>query len=111
VHYHTVLFQFSDDTSQDEIDDVLDRLRGLAAIPAVRSIAVGLNSMPVVDGWTHGMTMVFDSQTSMMADFAPHPLHEAVVRDQVPVFERYMAMDVSSGLDKIGNGDDDETGR
>jgi hypothetical protein len=110
VHYHTVLFQFPDDTALDEIDDVLDRLRGLGAIPAVRSIAVGLNTMPVTDGWTHGMTIVFDSQTSMMADFGPHPLHQAVVRNQIPLFERYMAMDVSSGPE-IGSGDDDETGR
>jgi hypothetical protein len=111
VHYHTVLFRFPDSTAQDAIDDVLDGLRGLAAIPAVRSIAVGLNTMPVTDGWTHGMTIVFDSRTTMMADFAPHPLHQAVVRDQVPRFERYMAMDVSSGPDERGRGDDDRTGR
>jgi Stress responsive A/B Barrel Domain len=111
VHYHTVLFQFPDSTAQDTIDGVLDRLRGLAAIPAVRSIAVGLNTMPVTDGWTHGMTIVFDSMTSMMADFGPHPLHQAVVRDQVPSFERYMAMDVSSSPEEGRRGDDDETGR
>jgi hypothetical protein len=111
VHYHTVLFQFPDSTAQDTIDCVLDRLRGLAAIPAVRSIAVGLNTMPVTDGWTHGMTIVFDSEASMVQDFGPHPLHQEVFRNTAAVFDRYMAMDVSSGPDEKGSGDDDEAGR
>jgi hypothetical protein len=96
VLYHTVLFQFPEGTAQDVIDDVLDHLRAMEEIPAVRTIAVGLNSMPVVDGWTHGMTIVFDSRQSMMEEFAHHPLHVKVLNDQLPLFQRYMAMDVDS---------------
>jgi len=97
MHYHTVLFQFPDGTSQEVIDEVLRHMRGMKEIPAVRAIAVGTNKMPVTDGWTHGMTMIFDSFTSMMKDFADHPLHQAVVRDQLPLFSRYMAMDIEAG--------------
>jgi hypothetical protein len=111
LHYHTVLYRFADDTAQDAIDDVLAQLRSLVAIPAVRSIAVGLNCLPVTDGWTHGMTIVFDSEASMMRDFGPHPLHQEVFRNTAAVFDRYMAMDVSSGPDEKGSGDDDEAGR
>ena len=107
--YHTVLFQFGADTRQEEIDDVLDHLRGLEAVPAVCSIVVGANTMPVTDGWAYGMTIAFDSQQSMMEEFADHPLHQAVVRDQIPVFERYMAMDVNSDPNERGlRGDDDQ---
>lgn len=93
MYYHTVLFQFAGDTSQEVIDDVLVHLRGMAAIPAVREIVVGPNALNVVDGWTHGMTIVFDSRTSMLEEFGDHPLHRAVLRDQLPLFTRFMAMD------------------
>ena len=96
MHFHTVLFQFADGTPAQEIEQVCDKLREMTAIPAVRQITVGPNLMPVTDGWTHGMTMVFDSFDSMMSEFADHPLHQAVVREQVPRFSRYMAMDVQS---------------
>lgn len=97
MFYHTVLFQFADDVSPDTIDGALDHLRGMEAIPAVRSIVVGPNAMEVVDGWTHGMTIVFDSRKSMLEEFGDHPLHRAVIRDQVPLFTRYMAMDPEPG--------------
>ncbi len=93
MFYHTVLFQFADDVPPAVIDDALERLRGMQAIPAVRDIVVGPNAMNVVDGWTHGMTIVFDSLTSMREEFGDHPLHQAVIRDQVPLFSRFMAMD------------------
>jgi hypothetical protein len=97
VFYHTVLFQFADDVTPEMIDNTLEHLRGMAAIPAVRAIVVGPNALDVVDGWTHGMTIVFDSKTSMFEEFGDHPLHRAVIRDQLPLFRRYMAMDPDSG--------------
>lgn len=97
MFYHNVLFQFADDTSQEVIDDALDKMRGMAAIPAVRAIVVGPNAMKVTDGWTHGMTIVFDSRKSMAEEFGDHPLHQAVIRDQVPLFTRFMAMDPDPG--------------
>ncbi len=101
MFYHTVLFQFRDDVSPEEIDDAIDHLNGLKAIPAVREIAVGPNAMEVVDGWTHGMTIVFDSLTSMREEFGDHPLHRAVLRDQLPLFRRYMAMDPDTGRSEV----------
>jgi len=44
-------------------------------------------------------------------DFGPHPLHQEVFRNAAAVFDRYMAMDVSSAPDEKGSGDDDEAGR
>jgi hypothetical protein len=32
----------------------------------------------------------------MMEEFAHHPLHVKVLNDQLPLFQRYMAMDVDS---------------
>jgi hypothetical protein len=94
MHFHTVLFQFAEETSSEVIEDVLAHLRAMEAIPSVRTIVVGSNMMPVVDGWTHGMTIVFDSYQVMREEFGGHPLHLDVVRDQVPIFSRYMAMDL-----------------
>jgi hypothetical protein len=94
MHFHTVLFQFAEGTSDETIDDVLEHLRAMEAIPCVRRIVVGANMMPVVDGWSHGMTMEFDSYQVMREEFGSHPLHLEVLRNQLPVFSRYMAMDL-----------------
>lgn len=95
--YHTVLFTFAEDTAQEVIDDTLDRLRAMIAIPAVRAVAAGPNLVPAgEDGWTHGLTLVFDSTAAMRSEFVDHPLHRAVLRDQLPLFSRYIAMDVES---------------
>jgi hypothetical protein len=94
MHFHTVLFQFTEDTSAEVIDDVLDHLRAMEAIPCVQTIVVGTNMMPIVDGWTHGMTIVFESYQVMREEFGNHPLHLDVLREQLPTFSRYMAMDL-----------------
>ena len=96
MHYHTVLFQYDKGTSQDVIDVGVERLRAMAVIPAVKAIAVGENMLDAQDGWTHGMTITFDSLDAMKNDFGGHPVHLAVLEDVVPTFSRYMAMDVAS---------------
>lgn len=96
MHYHTVLFQYADETPQDVIDRGLEQLRGMSEIPAVRAIAVGENMLDARDGWTHGMTITFDSFEAMKDEFGGHPLHLAVINDVVPTFSRFMAMDVAS---------------
>ena len=96
MHYHTVLFQYSEDTSSDVVDQGLQQLREMAAIPAVKAIAVGMNMLDARDGWTHGMTITFDSFDAMISEFGGHPLHLAVIAEVVPTFSRYMAMDVAT---------------
>jgi Stress responsive A/B Barrel Domain len=105
--YHTVLFQFPDDTSQDVIDDLLESHRELAEIPAVRSVVVGRNTMPVTDGWAWGMTIVFDDQKAMMEDFGPHPLHQKAFDKVKASCSRFMAMDLNTDPNEKGlRGDD-----
>jgi len=91
-----VLFQFAPETSEEAIEENLERARGLEVIPCVRALAVGKNMFPAVDGWTHGMMMVFDSYDVMIEEYGFHPMHKLFQRKHVPLWSRYMAMDVSS---------------
>ena len=96
MHYHTVLFQYDESTPQGVIDTGLDQLRRLASIPAVKAIAVGANMVDVQDGWTHGMTITFDSFDAMRNEFGGHPQHLEVLGDVLPTWSRYLAMDVAA---------------
>jgi hypothetical protein len=96
VHFHTVLFQYAENTPSDVIDKGLEQLRAMSVIPAVKAIAVGENMLDVRDGWTHGMTITFDSFDTMMREFGGHPMHLAVIEQVVPTFSRYLAMDVAT---------------
>lgn len=100
--YHTVLFRFSAETHEAEVEETLTRLRRMASIPVVRSIAVGPNILVVSEGWDYGMTIVFDDFSSMVDGFADHPLHQEVLREDVPRFSQLMSIDVSTDPDEKG---------
>ncbi|MFB6274547.1 MAG: Dabb family protein [Halothece sp.] len=86
---HTVLFEFRDDISQDQIDEVFRSIVSFKTqekIPGILSISYGPHNSPegLNQGFNYGMTMRFESVEARDA-YIPHPEHKKVVDMILPL--------------------------
>ncbi len=91
--HHVVLFRFRSDLPEGAVEDVFQTLRSLPqAIAGLREFQGGAyhSSEGLSQGFTHGFTMLFDDEAARDA-YLPHPAHQAVVEQLVPMLEGGLA--------------------
>lgn len=87
--HHVVLFRFRSDLPEGAVEDVFQTLRSLPqTIAGLREFQGGVyhSSEGLSQGFTHGFTMLFDDEAARDA-YLPHPAHQAVVEQLVPMLE------------------------
>lgn len=87
--FHTVLFRFRPEVTQQQIDDCYAQLADLKnRIPGILSFSGGPYSSPegLNRGFGHGFVMIFADETSRN-DYLSHPEHQRVVDKLLPLLE------------------------
>ena len=80
---HIVLFRWTNEESQETVDNALAELRGLQGkIPGIVDISSGVNFTDRAKGYTHVLIMHFADRAALEA-FGPHPEHQRVVHNFV----------------------------
>lgn len=90
---HVVLLKWSDDSTADQHQSVVDALRGLpAAIPELRSYVLG-DDVGVDEGnFSLAIVADFDDVEGYLV-YRDHPVHQAVIRELiVPIRESRSAV-------------------
>lgn len=91
--HHVVLFRFRRDLPEGAVESVFEALRALPeAIAGLREFQGGADhsSEGLAQGFTHGFTMLFESEAARDA-YLPHPAHQAVVEQLLPMLEGGLA--------------------
>ncbi len=76
---HVVMFGFTDETSPEKIQEIVDAFNALPSkIEQIRGFEWGINNSPegLNDGLTHAFTLTFHSEEDR-AIYLPHPDHKA----------------------------------
>src|SRR5690606_3684317 len=76
---HVVMFKFKDESSEDDIQRIIDAFANLPnEIPEIKDFEWGTNNSPenLNQGLTHCFTLTFDSEEGRAA-YLPHPAHKA----------------------------------
>ena len=91
---HIVLFRWTDDASQEAIDNVLTELRKLKSkIPGIADSSCGANFSDRAKGYTHGLVVRFNDRSALEA-YGPHPEHQRVVQNFInPIRADVLAFD------------------
>lgn len=77
---HVVIFTWNDDTTADDVDEVIERLRSLPAlIPELRGYAVGPD-LGLGANADFAVVADFDDVTGFEA-YRDHPEHQAVISE------------------------------
>jgi len=75
---HIVLLQPKSETTTEEMEAVLERVKALKGqIPGLIEVQVGANRHYAHQGYTYGFVMRFDTEEHLKA-YSPHPAHRAV---------------------------------
>lgn len=91
--HHVVLLRFRSDLPEGAVASVFEALRALPEVIAgLREFQGGAyhSSEGLAQGFTHGFTMLFESETARDA-YLPHPAHQAVVEQLLPMLEGGLA--------------------
>lgn len=86
---HTVLLKFRGDIPPGDIEDIFGQIRALGEkIPGILSFTGGPYSSPegLNRGFTHGFVMRFSDEVSRDT-YLPHPEHQRVVEQLLPMLE------------------------
>jgi hypothetical protein len=76
---HLVFLAVREDTSPEDVEDLISSIRGLKEIvPGVVDLTVGENFSERSGGYTHGMFVRFESVEDLQ-EYLNHPDHLAVV--------------------------------
>lgn len=94
---HHVFFWLKNPDSQEDLDALLDGIRGLAVIPQVRGIHVGVpaavEKRDVVDSsYSASEILTFDSLEDQAA-YQSHPLHDQFIADHAHRWEKVRVFD------------------
>lgn len=94
---HHVLFWLKNKTSEDDLNKLIEGLRSLKKIKAVRSMHIGIPAAtelrPVVDNtYSASALFVFDDLKGQNA-YQVHDLHQAFIRECAPLWERILVYD------------------
>ena len=74
---HAVIFSFKEDSSEEDVQNVVDAFRGLPAkIEGIKEFQSGTNNSPeeLDDGFTHCFLLTFADEAGRAA-YIPHPAH------------------------------------
>jgi len=75
---HIVLLQPKPETTSEELEAVLERVKALKGqIPGLLTVQAGANRHQANQGYTYGFVMQFESEEHLQA-YSPHPAHRAV---------------------------------
>ena len=80
---HILLMRWTEEASQEAIDNVLSELRGLKSkIAGIMDLSCGANFSERAKGYTLALVMRFADRPALEAYF-PHPEHQRVVQDVI----------------------------
>lgn len=92
---HVVMFKFKDDSSEADVQKVVDAFRQLPSqIPQIASFEFGTNNSPegLADGFTHCFLVTFKSEADREV-YLPHPKHKAFVDVLKPHLDKVLVVD------------------
>ena len=92
---HVVMFKFKDDSSEADVQKVVDAFRQLPSqIPQIASFEFGTNNSPegLADGFTHCFLVTFKSEADREV-YLPHPKHKAFVDVLKPHLAKVLVVD------------------
>jgi hypothetical protein len=91
---HIVLFKFSDQAHQDQIDQLMDHIKGLKnQITGIQAMTFGQNFSERSKGYTNAVTIAFASKTALQ-NFMIHPLHQQLIKDFIkPILADMIVVD------------------
>ena len=80
---HVVTLTFADDTTDDQLDAIVEGLRGLPeAIPEIADYVVGLDAGLAEGNATLAIVADFASEDDY-ATYRDHPAHHAVIQERI----------------------------
>ncbi|HEY7418946.1 MAG TPA: Dabb family protein [Ktedonobacteraceae bacterium] len=78
---HIVLLQPKPETTREELEEVLERVKALKGqVPGLLTVQAGANRHNAHQGYTYGFVMQFENEEHLRA-YSPHPAHKAVSPD------------------------------
>ncbi|WP_206028578.1 DUF459 domain-containing protein [Thalassoroseus pseudoceratinae] len=92
---HFVLFQFKDESSEEEIQEVVDAFAALPKkIKTIKDFEMGTNISPEnkAAGFTHGFLVTFESESDRDG-YLPHPAHQDFVKVLRPHLKEVLVFD------------------
>jgi len=93
---HIVIFKFKEESSEEDINKLNEEFNALAkSIPVVQDFEWGLNNSPedFHQGFTHCYLITFNSEKDRDEVYAPHPEHQAFVKNLQPHLEKVFVVD------------------
>ena len=76
---HLVVFKFGSSTTEEQLDEVIDRLKALKEkIPGIEDIKVGRNFSEKNQGFEIGLSVILKDKAAVEA-YGPHPKHQEVI--------------------------------
>jgi exosortase/archaeosortase len=92
---HLVLIQFKSTINKKDLNRVTDAAYSLQQIQGVESLNFGNNISPegLDKGYTHSLTMKFNSSMDRDSVYLPHPIHQKFVKLFVPLTESVLVYD------------------
>ena len=91
---HIVLFKIHESATDEQIDAMLESLRGLEGqFDGISELTCGPNTSDRSQGFTHGLLVRFKSQKDL-DEYLPHPIHQKAVADYImPILESIIVVD------------------
>ena len=92
---HIVLIQFKASTAQEKLAEIEKGAMTLKKIPGVNHLKFSENVSPenLGQGYTHSLTMWFNTEADRDKVYLPHPTHKAFVDLFVPKTEKVLVFD------------------
>ena len=80
---HILLMRWTEQASQEAIDNALSELRGLKTkIAGIVDLSCGANFSERAKSYTHGLVIRFTDRAALEAYF-PHPEHQRIVQNLI----------------------------
>lgn len=91
---HTVLFKFTDQANQSQIDKLMTHIKSLKQdIFGIQTISLGQNFSERSKGYTYSVTITFTNKTAL-ANFIIHPVHQELIKDFIkPILAEMIIVD------------------
>ena len=92
---HLVLIKFKKEITSQQFQKITDGAYGLQVIPGVEQLNFKQNISPegLGRGFTHSLTMKFQSANDRDSIYLPHPIHQKFVDSFLPLTESVLVYD------------------
>ena len=92
---HLVLIKFKKEITSQQFQKITDGAYGLQVIPVVKQLNFKQNISPegLGKGFTHSLTMKFQSANDRDSIYLPHPIHQKFVDYFLPLTESVLVYD------------------